>query len=220
LYQAGWNLFSYPVQATRPVAPALASIDDYYTVIYGYVVTDTLDPWRVYGRVNGQPAPDWVNDLKTLEFGHGYWIHVTQAITLYLRGASDMPLGGQSTLGSLVPPATYFGAVWPDTGFGPEDRVTVQAWVNGKLCGQAETQKRPLDGVDKLTYAVKVPADDDMSADGCGAPGRTVTFKVGGKSVPVGTAWDNRRVTRWELSLDPHVYLPQRIYLPLIYKND
>src|SRR3990172_6199521 len=60
LYRAGWNLVSYPVQETRTVTEALASIQGYYKSIYGYRAEDVADPWEVY--LVGGPA--YLNDLQ------------------------------------------------------------------------------------------------------------------------------------------------------------
>jgi len=210
LYQSGWNLISYPVQGTRSVSEALASIQDYATVAYGQVMTDTSNPWKVYGP----SAPDWVSDLKVLEFGHGYWIHVTDAITLYLKGGSVSSV--QSVSGLTLPPATFYGAVLHGPGFTPTVGMTVTAWVDGPACGQTQVQTQTLEGQPRLVYVLKVMADDGSQSDGCGAPGRKLQLQVGGQRMATDATWDNTQVTRWEL--DPGVNLPQRVYLPLVLR--
>lgn len=85
-FQTGWNTFGYPVAGTRPVAKALASIEDSYTSVYHY---DSNQPesWTMYDKTVMQEQPalvDFVNDLTQLEFGHAYWISITQPVTLYL----------------------------------------------------------------------------------------------------------------------------------------
>ncbi|MBN1148944.1 MAG: hypothetical protein JXA78_16910, partial [Anaerolineales bacterium] len=201
----GWNLFAYPVQATRPVSDALRSIEDYYGMVYGYKSTDASDPWKVYSPY----VPSYVNDLYELEFGHGYWISVTQAITLYLKGASEEPLAPMDAIGGF-PPSTYYGEVLAGDGFTPGVGMPVTAWVGGKLCGQGATRLV----VGKIVYVVDVLADGWGGAAGCGAPGKTVTFKVGEQIMQITAAWDNRRL--WNLDLYPPGGPLLRVFLPLV----
>ena len=56
----------------------------YYTTVYSYERNDPDDRWKVYDV----DAPAWVDDLDELVFGQGYWINVTQDVTLLLRGGS------------------------------------------------------------------------------------------------------------------------------------
>jgi hypothetical protein len=213
LYQAGWNLFAYPVAGTRPVAEALRSIEGYYNTVYGYAVADTTDPWKVYGW----GVPDWVNDLQTLHFGQGYWINVTEPLTLYLKGGTDPETNSVSSLPQ--PPATYYGAVLAGPGFTPSIGLPVTAWVGSHLCGQARTQMQALDGQTRLVYAIDILAEDWDRASGCGAPGRWITFEVGGQPMATDAVWNNDQVTRWDLGLDPSVNLGHRLHLPLILKR-
>ncbi|MBN1876694.1 MAG: VCBS repeat-containing protein [Anaerolineae bacterium] len=193
----GWNLVSYPVQETRAVTDALKSIAGYYSLIYGYDATDTLDPWKVYAP---SPTPEWVNDLYALHFGQGYWISATQAITWSLRG--DATTLRQASAGYLTPPATYYGTVQPAGTFAPAAGMTVLAYVEGVQCGQGET----LSVVDKagtpvIVYTVNVGY---TPAGGmCGTPGQTVRFQVGGMMMATTAVWDNNNV--WELPLLPEV---------------
>ena len=168
LYGPGWNNFAYSVHATQPVTEALLSIQGFYTTVYGYEPTDTADPWKVYDVT----VPEWVNDLEVLEFGHGYWITVTEDITLYLKGALDAALAPEVAL--QTPPATYYGAVLPGFNFTPESGLTVTAWVDGNRCGRSQT----LEVGGKVVYVVAVHAYAESPGDGvgCGLPGRTVRF--------------------------------------------
>ncbi|MCP4994790.1 MAG: hypothetical protein GY934_13565, partial [Gammaproteobacteria bacterium] len=104
LYSLGWNNISYPIQETRPVSLALSSIAGAYSTVYRQVLTDTVDPWKIYDVA----APPWVNDLNNLEFPQAYWVNITKAITLYLNPAAQ----GLTAAGNgFGPPATYYGAV-------------------------------------------------------------------------------------------------------------
>ena len=77
--------------------------------------------------------------------------------------------------------------------------MTVTAWVDGHRCGQAQTQMQTLGGQPRLTFVIKILAEDGSSAAGCGLPGRQVRFEVGGRMMATNTTWNNDQVTRWEL---------------------
>ncbi len=200
LHRPGWNLVSYPAPETRTVTEALRSIAGSYTIVYGFVVTDTADPWRVYGV----DAPPHVNRLHELRFGQGYWISATKAITWHIGGESQALVASdvQSMPG---PPATYYGSVLAKQGITPAAGMTVTAWINGNPCGQGQTIK--VGG--EVVYSIHVFADDPGRIAGCGMPGRAVAFWVGGQAMSPIAAWDNNRL--WELTLRPgwYVYLPR-----------
>ncbi len=193
LYAPGWNLFSYPLRSSRPVSEALVSISGYYTTVYGYEATDSTDPWKVYDVT----VPDYVNDLAMLEFGHGYWVSVSQAITMYLR-EMERPVALSSA--GLPPqvPATYYGEV-----LGGAAGEIVTAWVGDSLCGQAQTLE--VDG--RVVYALNVMAEAG-GPPGCGAPGRQVTFRVSSQVMVPTVAWDDSRLGEVVLSEAFRVYLP------------
>jgi hypothetical protein len=117
-------------------------------------------------------VPGWVNDLNELSFGRGYWISVTQnltttaGITLYIKGAAA---GGQALLPLAfnAPPATFYGLL----SAGPGQIVTAR--VGDTVCGQGLT--RQVDG--QVGYVVDVVSAFQVA--GCGAPGRSVSFRVG-----------------------------------------
>jgi hypothetical protein len=201
IYAPGWNMVAYPVPGTRPVAEALASISGAYGMVYGYEPTDPADFWKLYAP----DVPVWVNDLDALEFGHGYWISVTQPITLHLQGATD---GAAS--GVPMPPATYYGRVESGAGFAPAAGMTVTAWIDGNLCGQGVLTDVAGYGV---AYTVDVMADDGEAWAGCGAPGREVVFRVNGEEMTPAATWSNDRVR--ELALRPYYQL----HLPLVMRN-
>jgi hypothetical protein len=211
LYGPGWNLFSYPVPMTRTVPNALLSISGYYTTVYGYEATDATDPWKVYDVT----VPEWVNDLHMLEFGRGYWINVSEAITLFLKGPSDHGLQRTSdatltTTGSLQsPPATYYGAVLAGSDFTATAGMPVTAWVGGHRCGRSQT----LEAEGQVAYSVNVFANGPGDSAGCGASGQTVTFRVGSRVMAPTAVWDNSRL--WEVPLR----IALQMYLPLIVKE-
>jgi hypothetical protein len=213
LHGPGWNNFAYPVQGTRPVTEALLSISGYYTTVYGYDATDLDDPWKVW-KVYDVTAPTWVNDLHTLEFGRGYWINVSEAITLLLKGASDVTFQQVQdvtlTTASNIPspPATCYGEVLDGPGFEATIGLPVTAWIDGNLCGRSWTREVG----DQIVHTVSVFAEAPAGRVGCGMLGRTVTFKVGSQTMRPTAVWDNSGV--WKLALGSGF----RVYLPLVIK--
>jgi hypothetical protein len=215
LHQIGWNLVAYPVQETREVTEALKSITGAYALIYGYVVTDTLDPWKLYTPPKSNGSIFWGNDLHTLTFGRGYWISATRAITWQLKGT-----GTTSRAPALhEPPATYYGvissSVAPTKAFTPQAGMAVTASVNGRACAFGQTQQRGED----VVYAINVGYNPRGGT--CGVDGDTVTFTVGSRVMAQIAQWHNTRL--WELALYPkgEPVLPPttHIYLPLVIKE-
>jgi hypothetical protein len=201
----GWNLFSYPMRTTRPVTEALLSITGIYTTVYGYEAPGTADPWKVFDVT----APGWVNDLEVLEFGHGYWINVSQPITLYLHGNGGSTASIDSSL--PTPPATYYGQILGGGSFTPEPGMVVTARVEGRACGH--TQAREEDGA--MVYAVDVLADDGGEGAGCGVPGRAVTFSVESVAMETTAVWGNEQLHPLALkAVSQHM-----VYLPLIHRS-
>jgi hypothetical protein len=198
LSQVGWNPIGYPVAATRPVAEALASIAGKYTLVYGYVVTDTIDPWKLYA-VGVDPI---VNDLPALSFGNSYWIYATVTTTVYLAP------GPAAAAHALVPPSPFYGRVTNAGSFTPAPGQTVTAWVNGTACGQGAT--REVGG--EIMYVVDVLAASPADAT-CGLAGAPVVFEIGANTSAVEGVWDNTRVSRLDL-----VFGLQRIYLPTVQR--
>ncbi len=201
LYGPGWTLFAYPIVGARSIAEALLPISGTYSIVYGYVPTETVpfNRWQVYPP----QAPDYVRTLHTLEFGHGYWINITdtQRVTLTLRPADVINVGG------LEPPTTYYGAVQAGEGFTPTEGMEVTAWVKGNFCGQGQT----LTDQGQLVYTVQVLADHPAESPGCGTDGVWVTFKIGETTMAT-ARWDNTQA--WEVALAPTGNI--RLYLPLV----
>jgi hypothetical protein len=201
LQAVGWNLFSYPLRDAQPVTRALASIDGYYATVYGHDSADEVDPWKVHDV----GAPDYVNDLEGLAFGHGYWISVTQPITAHF-GTSPSAVKASTAMPPHVP-ATYYG---PLAGMPPGRTVT--AWVGSSLCGQSRTVE--ADG--RVVYAVNVLAEAG-GPDGCGALGREVQFQVGAQVLTPTAVWDVTRLHRVPLQASEP---PFRVYLPKLVKSN
>jgi subtilisin-like proprotein convertase family protein len=194
--QPGWNLIGYPVQtagvpaAARPISDVLASIAGAYSVVYGYEATDARDPWKIYA-----PRPDIQNDLAALDFGRGYWLHVTatKAITLHLRGSlSAVSTGAAPSAPALAPampparpPITFRGHLTATASFAPKAGMAVLARVDGNDCGQGQTY---ADGR-SIAYQITVGGVNGAVANRCGGPGSQVVFYVNGREMAPRAAW-------------------------------
>ncbi|NTU85256.1 MAG: hypothetical protein HGA45_38860, partial [Chloroflexales bacterium] len=183
LREVGWNLIAYPIPGKRAVAQALVSIAGLYTTLYGYASADS-DPWKVFDI----DAPEWVNDLRELEFGSGYWIRVTDQATLYISGAP--PEEAPASLAAAVPspPATYYGVLYPRPGYTPTAGTPVEALMGEVICGRSQTSV--IGG--RVVYSVTVSGIGGELGAGCGSPGRPVTIRIG--ALTLHTVWDNSRV--------------------------
>ena len=212
--ETGWNLFGYPgaenlpISATLPVSQALSSIAGVYQIVYGYDPAYPNDPWQVYGV----DAPGWVNDLELLTFGHGYWISVTQPVTLYLGvndpGGARLSAAAAAETSLQPPPATFYGALQEKGGFIPQAGMPIGAWVQDEsgaltLCGQSALQL----AAGQTVYVIHVNAASPENP-ACGRRGLPIRFQVDGRWLPAGAVWNNDRT--WELPLSPgfELYLP------------
>jgi hypothetical protein len=195
----GWNDVPYPVQGSRSVTEALASITGKYSHVCGYLAADALNPWHCFGPA----APDWANDLTTLEYG-SYWINVTttQAITLSLRGPFGAALQQPDrSTGLQLPPAVFYGQV-----LAASAGSSIDAVIDGQACGQTSAQI--IGGL--LRYVIDVSASDLGGASVCGEVGRSVSFSINGQPFIPNAAWSNAQM--WELNLGPM----HQVFLPLI----
>ncbi|MEE8524413.1 MAG: hypothetical protein V3T72_10820, partial [Thermoanaerobaculia bacterium] len=84
---AGWNLIGFPAGQPRHVRNALQSIAGKYLRIFGYDVTDVDDPWEIYDVA----VPAWANDLELMHPGRGYWILVTEDVSLEIANQGVDP---------------------------------------------------------------------------------------------------------------------------------
>lgn len=75
---AGWNLVGYPSDSTQVLTTALQSIDGKYDLVYAYYAVDAMDQWKKYDVA----MPAFLNDLKVMDPGHGYWIQATEDCVL------------------------------------------------------------------------------------------------------------------------------------------
>jgi hypothetical protein len=200
LYGPGWNNIAYPVPETRLITDALRSISGTYTTLYSYVPTNTVNDWRLYDVTIPPQFDALVNTLRVLEYGHGYWINVTQTITLHLTPKT------QTSVYLPAPPATYYGLALAAEDFTPEAGMSVTAWIGGQLCGGGYTTLLD-DG--QVGYVIHVSAE--AGAAECGASGRSITFAIGGKAMATAAVWSDAQM--WRLDLSPAWH---KVYLPVI----
>jgi len=201
-YTAGWNLFAYPVPMDLPIEEALASLDGdqigrgpecCYSTVYGFDAAQPGASWTVYDRRIG-PEQAWANDLQTLQFGQGYWINVTEPITLVLKVGAASPLAQAPAAAlanpvSRTPPAVYFGEI--QAGAGARVDLPLTAAVDGvEGCGAAAVV---YDESGTGRYIIKVDAADAGPLAGCGGPGKQVTLRLGEQVIAENLAWDNAR---------------------------
>jgi hypothetical protein len=136
----------------------------------------------------------WANDLETLQFGQGYWINVTEPITLVLKVGAATPLaqGPVAALANPVsrtPPAVYFGEI--RGGAAQRAGAPLTATVDGaEGCGEATVV---YDESGTGRYIIKVDAADAGPLAGCGGPGKQVTLRLGDQVIAENLAWDNAR---------------------------
>ncbi len=166
IYGPGWDSFGYPIQETLPVSVALSSINGSYTMVYGRNPEDE-DEWKVYGP----DAPDHVNDLKVLEYGHSYWIYLTESVDLRLQGRAAANASATDSIPR--PPATYYGTIATGPGFEPAMGTEVTAWVNGNLCGKSKS----VEWNEQVVYSINVIASGDGNSQGCGLAGDLIAYR-------------------------------------------
>ncbi len=198
LYGPGWNLFSFPLRETQALTTALESISGSYTTLYGFDPTlPAGQQWLVYD-VSQAPV---FNTLFDLEFGKGYWINVSEGITLYL--ASRLEMGMSPAIPE--PPALFYGELLPTFGFTPQAGMVVQAYADGLACGQGVTKEYQ----GKIVYSVIA-----WNNNGCAVSGRTMTFTVNGQMMIQSSIWDNTVSHRLDLSQNWQLFLPIVAKLP------
>ena len=67
-----WNLVGFNSLDSQPIAEALSSINENYSIVWAYNASDTTDHWKKY-----DPGVPFGNDLINVEPGRGYWIMMT-----------------------------------------------------------------------------------------------------------------------------------------------
>ncbi|HSH05619.1 MAG TPA: FG-GAP-like repeat-containing protein [Anaerolineae bacterium] len=191
-FSTGWNNFGYVIQGSEPVTAALASIAGKYTSVYHYNAW-TMD-WDLFDVPVGFEHPvytNFINDLDSLTFGQGYWVHVTEPVTLFLKVPLDTPDGlvGDEVVEEMalysLPPTTFYGPVTATASLTPTAGMVVTATIGTELCGEGVL----VDWLGQLSYMMTVDANMGM---GCGTTGVSVTFGIDGQTL-VGSegVWDS-----------------------------
>ena len=106
----GWNLIGYPAGEPRHVRNALQSIDGKYLRVFGFDLADVEDPWEIWDAA----APEWANDLTHLRPGFGYWVLVTEDVTLTIANEGDAPtvaITAPTDLAEVTAPTVIRGTI-------------------------------------------------------------------------------------------------------------
>ncbi|NNJ09744.1 VCBS repeat-containing protein [Chloroflexales bacterium ZM16-3] len=187
LSRSGWNLVPFYLGATQALPDALGGAAKQVMTVYGYASDSSpAQPWLIHDLY----APDWVNTLTQIANGGSYWIRATEPVTVPVRGTSS---GLQTSViggGTLPPvPATYYGFVpVPDSTGG----LTVQAQIDGVVCGTATTAINSINGQSADAFAVTVRANDGEPVS-CGRARAVVTLVFSDASGELArkiVAWD------------------------------
>jgi hypothetical protein len=198
----GWNMIAYPLAGSAPVTTALSSIEGYYTTVYGYADEDSLDPWKVYDI----DTPAWVNDLNQFDFGRGYWVNATDAVTVLLPPGGWPASATNAAAPRMLPapPATYYAVLGPSGGNWQAGQP-VMAFDGTTPCAQSTTSE--VDG--SIVLAIDVP-----QSAGCGGPGHLLTFSVGNQRTIYKAFWNNNRPH----NLADPANVVKHIWLPIIMR--
>lgn len=125
----GWNLIGFPMDRALPIGGALQSIAGNYLRLFAWEQSDTLDPWAVHDVA----APDWANDATLMTPTRGYWLYVTEDVTLTVR------VPGAPPVVRLLAPAEGSELFTHTTVSGMIDSDTVATWVmEYRIDGQSE----------------------------------------------------------------------------------
>ncbi|MGB1252375.1 MAG: FG-GAP-like repeat-containing protein, partial [Candidatus Promineifilaceae bacterium] len=199
MFHVGWNNFGYPIPRTRAITEALAAVDGFYTDVYHYDAANG-GQWTMHDVAVDDEHPAFrniVNDLHDVSFSGAYWINITQEITLHLGVPSQIGRTVERASSAQLPPTTYFGWISNTGGLNLTIDLTVEAKVNGILCGQ--TTAFAKDG--GVAYKLQVESEVLFGVpNDCGTDGANVQFYVDGIYLN-GTdhTWDNTKAWYHEL---------------------
>jgi len=189
--QPGWNLVSYPWAERLPVLSATAQLNlspgVNFTTIHANDPTHLSDPWKLYDV----DAPYWLNDLRSLEYGRGYWFVVPP------QGGTPPSLQAAETSGAPTPPAIIYGVLWSGRGPAPAWQREVTVYSGTTLCAKNSSFRVPVvegdaDGPQQIVFSVELPAAGQGALPGCGISGQPLRVFVGGTMLG-STRWDNTR---------------------------
>lgn len=122
---------------------------------------------------------------------------------LALLGSVGLLLAGARGASAQVPPARVFGTVTVN-GVTPPPGTRVEAIMGDQVCGEGVV--RELGGEIGVGYVVDVR--NETLQPGCGADGRTITFRVGGQVAPQTAVYEVGSFIRLDLMLSGAVETP------------
>ncbi|HEU4325070.1 MAG TPA: VCBS repeat-containing protein [Roseiflexaceae bacterium] len=214
-----WNLLDPYLGATQPITIATAPITGKFSTVYGYNRANPADAWQLFDPAVPTAWQPAVSNLDTLTYNQSYWLYATETVTWTVRqggttiatqamasvapDAHHSDVRTRATSAPPPPPATFYG-------FAPAAGLSVEAYVDGLLCGTAVSRWFGEPGSERPIFVVRARATGDGPGTGCGSLGRSVTvvFKEGSRTVEQrSAAWDNTRA----LFLEPRL-----VYLPLV----
>ena len=212
IYASGWNLIAYPVQISTTITDGLRSIEGVYSTVYHYnsAIADEWQRWQVYDV----DVPSYVNTLRYLEFGRGYWISVTKPITLQLQDIATPPVQAAALSDIPLPPAFVYGQVSVEAASLPAVGQPVRAWIDGHLCGESRTRMWN----EQIVYAIAIPAESTGGTVGCGAVGRRIHIEIDGQMQQPQVPWHNHRPQKINLQFTAPAVLDKKLFLPLIMR--
>jgi hypothetical protein len=191
----GWNLVGFLPSGGAMPEDALKSILPVLTTVGGF-------DGGARTFVPGEPF----SDLRMMEFGRGYWMHVTMPAVLTYRGAEPMPLGkiaAEVTTDGPVPTREWmdiYGSLTIDGKAAPESTVVTVRDAGGVVCGQTLVREKGL-------YGFVHAYGDDPTTERDEGPlaGEALQFSVNGVPV-IGTPYivwgPGPRIIRLDLAVN------------------
>jgi hypothetical protein len=192
--ERGWNLVSFlpggavaPEEALRSILPALTTVGGFDNGAQTYVP--------------GEPF----SDLRMMQYGRGYWMHMRMPALLTYRGAELMPLAKVATevVEGPVPTREWmdvYGVLTIDGKAAPESTVVTVRDASGVVCGETLVRQKGFYGF------VHAYGDDPVTERDEGPlPGETLQILVNGSAVigaPTVTWLPGLQVVRLDLAVN------------------
>ncbi|MBI4015080.1 MAG: hypothetical protein HY365_03960 [Candidatus Aenigmarchaeota archaeon] len=181
----GWNLVGYPSLMPTETKDALASISGKYDSVFAYAANESrAQKWQTYTK----EKPDFLNSLKFMLPGRGYWIGAT-ANTVWTPGqsaaqAADSQISAASIKApQLLPPSEHWGMAKVNGSLAP-DNTLVEAYIDGTL--YAAMKGGTISGF----YDIFVPADNPFTPEKEGGKENdNVIIKINGNEATPALKW-------------------------------
>ncbi|MBI2076538.1 MAG: hypothetical protein HYT72_04800 [Candidatus Aenigmarchaeota archaeon] len=178
--KSGWNLAGYPYITSMETTKAMASINSKYRSVFAY--DSSLKGWKTYTP----EKPDFLNSLKNMSPGSGYWIDaITDAAWKIGQSAQPLALGILSSQSansqSLLPPSEYWGNAAINSSLAPNG-TAIKAYINGTLFATMAA----VNGF----YDIVISSDDPATAEKEGGiDNDTITIKINGITARPSLKW-------------------------------